>query len=63
MNQSSLDGLAARLASRLDCTQDAACQQIMQVITEMGQPLAPVHLARRLRMSQESLALSLTYFG
>jgi alkylmercury lyase len=56
MNQSSLDTLAARLAAHLDCTQDVACRQIMQVMAETGQPLAPVHLARRLQMSQESLA-------
>ncbi|HEX6481234.1 MAG TPA: organomercurial lyase [Ktedonobacteraceae bacterium] len=59
MNQFSLDTLAARLAAHLDCTQDVACRQIMQVMAETGQPLAPVHLARRLQMSQESLTAHL----
>jgi alkylmercury lyase len=55
MNQSFLDTLAARLAAHLDCTQDVACRQIMQAITETGQPLSPMHLARRLQISQKSL--------
>src|SRR5258708_35105128 len=55
MNQPSLDLLATRLVVHLDCTQDVACRQIMRTMVETGQPLAPVHLARRLRMSQESL--------
>ena len=55
MNQISLDTLAARLAAHLDCTQDIACQQIMQAIAETGQPLAPIQLARHLQMSQEGL--------
>lgn len=59
MNQSSLDMLATRLAAHLDCTQDVACRQIMQVMAETGQPLAPIHLATRLRMSQESLTAHL----
>jgi alkylmercury lyase len=59
MNQSALDALATRLAAHLDCTQDVACRQIMQAMAETGQPLAPVHLARRLQMSQENLAVHL----
>ncbi len=59
MNQSSLDTLATRLAAQLDSTQDGACRQIMQAMAETGQPLAPVHLARRLQMSQENLAAHL----
>lgn len=59
MNWSSLDTLATRLAAHLDCTQDVACRQIMQAMAETGQPLAPVHLARRLQMSQENLAAHL----
>jgi len=59
MNQSSLDTLATRLAAQLDSTQDVACRQIMQAMAETGQPLAPVHLARRLQMSQENLAAHL----
>jgi alkylmercury lyase len=59
MNQSSLHLLAAHLAAHLDCTQDVACQQIMQAIVETGQPLAPMHLAKRLRMSQQDLAAHL----
>jgi alkylmercury lyase len=55
MNQPSPDLLATHLAAHLDCTQDVACRQIMRTMVETGQPLAPVHLARRLRMSQESL--------
>ena len=39
MNQSSLETLATRLAAHLDCTQDVACRQIMQVMIETGQPL------------------------
>jgi alkylmercury lyase len=59
MNQSSLDTLATRLATHLDCTQDVACRQIMRAMTETGRPLAPVHLARRLQMSQEHLTAHL----
>jgi alkylmercury lyase len=55
MNQSSLDLLVPMLAAHLDCTQDVACQQILQVLAETGQPLPPDHLARRLQMSQVSL--------
>ncbi len=59
MNHSSLETLATRLATHLDCTQDVACRQIMRAIAETGQPLAPVHLARRLQMSQEDLTAHL----
>jgi alkylmercury lyase len=55
MNHSSLDLLAPKLAAHLDCTQDEACQQILQVLAETGQPLPPDDLAKRLQMSQESL--------
>lgn len=59
MNQSLLDTLATRLAAHLDCTQDIACRQIMRMMAETGQPLAPVHLARCLQMRQEDLAAHL----
>jgi len=59
MNQSSLDTLATRLAAHLDCIQDVACRQIMRAMAETGQPLAPVHLARRLQMGQENLMVHL----
>ncbi len=55
MNHRSLETLATRLTAHLDCTQDVACQQIMRVMVETGQPLAPAHLAKRLQMSQENL--------
>jgi alkylmercury lyase len=55
MHSTSLDALATRLAAHLDCTQDVACRQIMRTLAETGQPLAPVHLARRLQMRQEDL--------
>jgi alkylmercury lyase len=59
MNHSSLETLATSLATHLDCTQDVACRQIMRAMAETGQPLAPVHLARRLQMSQEDLTAHL----
>jgi alkylmercury lyase len=59
MNHSSLDLLAPKLAAHLDCTQDVACQHIMQALVETGQPLSLIHLARRLQMSQEKLAAHL----
>src|SRR5260221_9860203 len=59
MHQFSLDTLATRLAAHLDCTQDVACRQIMRAMAETGQSLAPVHLARRLQMSQENLTAHL----
>ncbi len=59
MNQSPLDTLATRLAAHLDCTQDVVCRQIMWAMAETGQPLAPVHLARHLQMSQENLTAHL----
>ncbi len=59
MNQSPLDTLATRLAAHLDCTQDVVCRQIMRAMAETGQPLAPVHLARHLQMSQENLTAHL----
>ena len=46
MNQSFLDLLAPKLAAHLDCTQDGACQQILQVLAETGQPLLPDDLAK-----------------
>jgi alkylmercury lyase len=55
MNHSSLELLAPQLTAHLDCTQDGACQQILQVLAETGQPLPPSDLARRLQMSQERL--------
>lgn len=59
MNPSSLAPLAGRLAAHLDCTQDVACRQIMRTMAEAGQPLSPIHLARRLQMSQENLTAHL----
>jgi alkylmercury lyase len=59
MNHRSLETLATRLTAHLDCTQDVACRQIMRAMVETGQPLAPVHLARRLQMSQENLTAHL----
>ena len=59
MQRPSLDTLATRLAAHLDCTQDVACRQIMRAMAETGQPLAPVHLARRLQISQENLVAHL----
>lgn len=59
MNQSPLDTLATRLAAHLDCTQDVVCRRIMRAMAETGQPLAPVHLARHLQMSQENLTAHL----
>ncbi len=59
MNQPSLEMLATRLAAHLDCIQDVACQQILRVMIETGQPLTPIHLATRLQMSQENLAAHL----
>lgn len=61
MNQSSLDLLAAQLAAHLDCTQDVACQQILRVLAETGQPLAPMDIASRLQISLERLAVHLTH--
>lgn len=55
MNQHSRDALAARLAAHLDCTQDVVCRLIMQAIAEIGQPLAPAHLAALLQMGNEEL--------
>lgn len=59
MNYASLDPLAQQLAAHLDCTQDVACQYIMQALVETGQPLSLIHLATRLQMSQENLAAHL----
>lgn len=60
MNQSAFNWLATQLAAHLDCTQNVACQQILRLLAETGQPLAPTHLARRLHMSQEKVAAHLT---
>jgi alkylmercury lyase len=59
MNHSSLDLLAQKLAAYLDCTQDVACQHIMQALVETGQPVSLMRLATRLQMSQEKLAAHL----
>jgi alkylmercury lyase len=59
MNQFALDLLATQLVAHLDCTQDVACQQILRVLAETGQPLAPKHLAKRLHMNQEKVAAHL----
>lgn len=55
MHYPSLDLLAPKLAAHLDCTQDVACQHILQVLAETGQPLPLDDLARRLQMSQKRL--------
>lgn len=36
MNHPSLDLLALQLVAQLDCIQDVACQQILQVLAETG---------------------------
>ncbi len=61
MNQSSFDLLAVQLATHLDCTRDVACQQILRVLAETGQPLAPMDIASRLQISLESLATHLAH--
>jgi alkylmercury lyase len=60
MNQSALSLLATQLAAHLDCTQDRACQQILRLLAETGQPIALKPLAKRLHMSQEQVAAHLT---
>lgn len=60
-HQSSLDLLAAQLAAHLDCTQDVACQQILQVLAETGQPLALMDAASRLQISLEQLSAHLNH--
>jgi alkylmercury lyase len=52
--------LAAQLFAHLDCTQDVACQQILRVLVETGQPLASQYLASHLRMSQKKVVTHLT---
>lgn len=59
MNHSSLDLLVQKLADHLDCTQDVACQHIMQALIETGQPVSLLHLATRSQMGQEKLAAHL----
>ncbi|MBO0796704.1 MAG: alkylmercury lyase [Ktedonobacteraceae bacterium] len=61
MKQPSLELLATQMVTHLDCTQDVACQQILRVLAETGQPLAPTHLAHRLQMSQEQVVAYLTH--
>ena len=61
MNRSSLDLLAQKLAAHLDCTQDIACQHIMQALVETGQPVSLLHLATRSQMRQEKLAAHLAH--
>lgn len=61
MNQSALDLLAIRLAAHLACTQDVACQQILQTLAETGRPLTPMDLASRLQISREQLATHLNH--
>lgn len=61
MNQSSLDLLATQLATHLDCTRDVACQQILRVLAETGQPLALIDVASQLHIRQESLATHLAH--
>ena len=56
-----LDAIARHLAAQLDCTQDLTCRQILQTLTETGQPIAPTHLATLLQMSQEELATHLAH--
>ena len=59
MQHLSLEVIAERLGAHLHCMQDLTCRQIMLAMAEAGQPLEPVHLARRLQMSQENLAAQL----
>ncbi len=60
MNKPAIDLLATQLAAHLDCTQDRACQQILRLLAETGQPLALKPLANRLQMSQEQMVAHLT---
>ena len=55
MNSHALDTLAYHLAAHLDCTQDVACRQIMQVLAHSGQPVAPASMAARLQMNHKKL--------
>ncbi len=59
MKQSALEHLATHLVAHLDCTQERACQQILRLLAETGQPLAPAPLASRLQMSQEQVVAHL----
>lgn len=59
MNTHALETIAHHLAAQLDCTQDIVCRQILQTMAEIGQPMEPTHLAKRLQMSQEDLATHL----
>jgi alkylmercury lyase len=61
MNQSTLSLLATQLAAHLDCAQDRACRQILRLLAQTGQPLAPTHLARRLHLSQEQVTAHLAH--
>ena len=60
MKQSALSLLATHLVAHLDCIQDVTCRQILHLLAETGQPLAPTHLASRLRTSQENVMAHLT---
>jgi alkylmercury lyase len=58
-NPRSLDAIARHLAAQLDCIQDLTCRKILQLLTEIGQPIAPTYLATLLQMSREELATHL----
>ena len=61
MYSGTFDLLAAQLAAHLDCTQDMACQQILQGLAETGRPLAQMDVASRLQISLERLAAHLIH--
>jgi alkylmercury lyase len=56
----SLETIARHLTAQLDCTQEQVCRQMLQVLTDVGRPLAPAHLATLLQMSQEEFRMHLT---
>lgn len=58
--QAGLETIARHLTAQLDCTQEQVCRQMLQVLAEVGQPLAPASLAALFQMSQEEFRSHLT---
>lgn len=51
--QANLVAIARHLTAQLDCMQERVCRQLLQILADVGRPLAPAHLATLLQVSQE----------
>lgn len=57
--QANMETIARHLTAQLHCTQEQVCRQMLQILTDVGRPLAPTYLATLLQMSLEAFRMHL----